>query len=54
MAKTYIDVPEVGYKTWLIVVKYTENDKSIEDESDLIPYLENHYPWDETNSHISK
>lgn len=54
MSKTYIDVPEVGYRTWLIVTGYKDKDGNfIEDErSDLIRQLRKEYPYSEENAHI--
>lgn len=54
MSKTYIDVPEIGYRTWLIVTGYKDKDGNfIEDEnSSLIRQLRKEYPYNEENPHI--
>lgn len=54
MAKTYIDVPVLGHKTWLIVTGYKDKDGNfIEDEeNDLIRKLQKQYPYNEKNAHV--
>lgn len=54
MAKTYIDVPEIGHKTWLIVTGYKDKDGNfIEDEeNDLIHQLKGQFPYSEKNEHV--
>ena len=49
MSKRYIDVPVVGYETWLIssyiIDIQCNNDESLEK-------LSHEYPYDERNKHI--
>lgn len=54
MAKTYIDVPVIGHKTWLIITGYKDqNGNFIEDEeSDLVQKLHKQYPYSEKNEHV--
>ena len=54
MAKTYIDVPVIGHRTWLIVTGYKDKDGNfIEDEeNDLVRKLRKDYPYSNENQHI--
>jgi len=54
MSKTYIDVPVVGYKTWLVTTGYKdENGNFVEDEdTDLIKELSKQYPYSNENQHV--
>ena len=54
MSKTYIDIPVIGYKTWLIVTGYKDKDGNfIEDgENDLVRKLHKDYPYSNENQHI--
>ena len=54
MSKTYIDVPVIGHKTWLIVTGYKDSEGNfIEDENNsLIRELKRQYPYSEENDHV--
>ena len=55
MAKTYIDVPVIGYKTWLITTGIIKNGKFVEDEeNNLITDLRKRYPYSHENSHVTR
>lgn len=53
MAKTYIDIHIIGYKTWLITTGIIKEGKFVEDEeNDLINYLRKRYPYSPENDHV--
>lgn len=55
MAKTYIDIPQIGYKTWLITTGIIKDGKFVEDEeNDLIADLRKKYPYSHENSHVTR
>lgn len=55
MAKTYIDVPVIGYKTWLITTGIIKDGKFVEDEeNDLITDLRKRYPYSHENNHVQR
>ena len=54
MAKVYIDVPTMGYKTWLLTIHYTTKDgKVIEAEpNEDFSRLGKEYPYNKKNPHV--
>lgn len=57
MAKTYIDVPVIGYQTWLITTGFwNEHGKFVDDEENdkLIDYLSKRYPYSQENNHVQR
>lgn len=54
MSKIYIDLPVVGYKTWLISSYIIDKNEKWQhnDDDNLLRNLENSYPYNERNGHI--
>lgn len=56
MAKTYIDVPVIGYETWLLSSGYFNNDGHFvedEDAEDIsFEDLRRRFPYEKSNPHI--
>lgn len=54
MAKAYIDVPVIGYETWLIQTGIIIGEKFYDDdnESNLIEELRKRFPFSPENKHV--
>lgn len=55
MSKIYIDVPVVGYETWIISSYIIDKNGKWQhnDNDNHLTNLENSYPYNERNSHIT-
>lgn len=55
IAKTYIDVPVIGYKTWLIATGIIKDGKFVDiEQNDLIDDLRKICPYSQENNHVSR
>lgn len=57
MAKTYIDIPVIAHRTWLVQTGYIDKDGNFaedEEDSSLVNDLKKVYPYSIENNHVQR